>query len=165
LKIDNDIIKKHRKGVRILSNTTQINHRALVIQSTCDLESDLCDRLAAFFVSRNSNLVESKVKDDIYGEGGMFSSLSKMAKIAYYLGLISKEHQHDLLKLTKLRNRYGHDKSRKQLDEEPSLNKLIQDTNLFRQNKSELENLKPQAVYLAIKDQLIKEIQKIEDFS
>jgi len=38
-------------------------------------------------------------------------------------------------------------------------------TNLFRQNKSELENLKPQAVYLAIKDQLIKEIQKIEDFS
>ncbi|MGZ5531120.1 MAG: MltR family transcriptional regulator [Methylomonas sp.] len=121
----------------------------------------MCEKIADFFVLRNSDVQKEDVMNDLYCESGLLGSLSRIAKVAFYLGFINKQVQHDLLKLSRIRNKYAHDKHRLQLDDEPEFVKLLTDTFIYRQNMTDLEPLRPQAVFLSIQEQLSKFINEI----
>lgn len=163
MKIEDDILKKNEGKIHcILSPAGYVNHRALVIQSVCEIESDLCSIIGDFFVSRNNEIEKEKVLSDLYSENGMLGSLFRIAKIAFYLGLINKELHHDLNKLAKLRNRYAHDKNRGQLEQEPDLYKFMTDTYLFRQNRARFNEFVPLGVFMSIQEQISRQIQQID---
>jgi DNA-binding MltR family transcriptional regulator len=162
MKIDKEVLEKNKKGFRVLSNSRETIHRSMVIQRICELESDLCEKIAEFFTLRNSSITKEKVMKDLYSENGLLSSLSKSAKIAYYLGFIDDDIRHDLSKLAKLRNSYAHEKHRKQLQDEPDLLKLMHDSILYRKNKPELDALSPQHLFLSIQETLQKKVGAID---
>lgn len=58
-------------------------NRALVIQSVCEIESDLCEKIADFFIGRNKGVTREAVMEDLYYESGLLGSLARIAKIAF----------------------------------------------------------------------------------
>ena len=160
MKIDKEILERNKKGFMVASNPTELTHRSMVIQKVCELESDLCELIAEFFVLRNHRITKEKVMGDLYSEGGLLSSLSKSAKMAYYLGFIDGDIRHDLVKLAKIRNCYAHDKHRGQLQDEPDLLKFLHDSVLYRKNASELEQMRSQHVFLSIQEYIKEVISK-----
>jgi len=154
-----EILQQWRGNTIILTAPGQLNHRAITIQIACDLEAYLSELLSAFFVSQNPLVSHKNALSELYSEGRVLSSLKKMADVALYLGLISEEQRYDLKSLSKLRDRYAHDRHRKQLYEEPELFALITRTNLYKNNRSDLNGFDQQAILMCIKEQLIFDLK------
>jgi hypothetical protein len=155
-----EIIQRWRSTQIILSAPGQLNHRAIAIQVACDLESHLSELLSAFFASQNPSKSHDTAMNELYADGRVLCSLRKMADVALYLGLISEEQRYDLKALSKLRDHYAHGRSLKQLGDEPQLFALVTNTNLYRNNKSELSGLDQQAVFMCVKEQLIVNLKE-----
>lgn len=157
--IDADIVASHRGITIILTEPGQLHHRAMAIQAACDFEAYLSELLSAFFTSRNPEVTHETACRDLYSDGRVLGSLSKMADIAVYLGLISQSQQSALKKFARLRNHYAHGRHRGQLRTEPELFKLITSTDLYTQNAEQLRSLDEQAVFMCIKEQLARDIK------
>ena len=96
MKIDQDILfTKGEIGI-LFANPREFSHRTIVIQRVCELEEELCNKLADFFASRNRMTPKEKISDDLCNEDGLLGSLHRVAKVAFYLGFVSHEQYHDL---------------------------------------------------------------------
>lgn len=153
--MEQNLIDEHRRGFRVFGDSSQLNHRALIIQSACDIERALVAILHAFFRQRRPEIPSDRIEREMLDEKGVLDSLAKLTKAAFYLGLIEEETKHDIQKIASLRNRYAHDRERLQLDNDPEMFKFITDTFLYKRNASRLAELRPQAVFLCVRDQLL----------
>lgn len=155
-----EIVQPWRGTQIICGPPGQLNHRAIAIQVACDLESHLSELLSAFFVSQNPLKSHGTAISELYSDGRVLSSLRKMADVALYLGLISEEQRYDLKTFSKLRDCYAHGRTLRQLTDEPQLFALVTKTNLYKNNKLELNGLDQQAVFMCIKEQLIVDLKE-----
>ena len=125
----NPEIVQQWRGTQIILTDGQMNHRAAVIQTVCDLESQLSELLSAVFISRNPSVSHELATKELYTDERVLSSLRKMADVAFFLGVISKEQRFDLKALATLRDRYAHHRHAKQLYDEPVYYALVTNTN------------------------------------
>jgi DNA-binding MltR family transcriptional regulator len=148
------------RGTPVVLTDGQLSHRAVAIQTVCDLEAQLSELLSAVFVSRNPHVSHEMAIKELYTDERVLSALRKMADVAFFLGLIDAEQRFDLKTLAILRDRYAHHRTAKQLYDEPTLFALVTKTNLYRRNKGQLEGLNEQAVLMCIKAQLLFDLQE-----
>jgi hypothetical protein len=137
-----------------------MNHRAMAIQTVCDLESQLSELLSAVFISRNPSVSHDLATRELYTDERVLSSLRKMADVAFFLGVIDQEQRFDLKTLATLRDRYAHHRHAKQLYDEPEYFALVTKTNLYRNNQQQLLGLNEQAVLMCIKAQLMRDLRE-----
>lgn len=133
-----------------------LNHRKWIIMRALDLENALMEALLQWLRSSNVAMNGEKARRDLFEEGPL-RYLKAMAAVALHAGMIGPKTRHDLGKFADLRNRYAHDRHRKQLDEDPKMLKLLTDTYLYRENRERLENLGnmlEQKAMFAISEQL-----------
>jgi hypothetical protein len=156
----NPEIVEQWRGTQIILTDGQMNHRAAAIQTVCDLESQLSELLSVVFVSRNPKVSHEMAIRELYTNERVLSALRKMADVAFFLGLIDSEQRFDLKTLAILRDRYAHHRDAKQLYDEPDLFALVAKTNLYRNNKQQLEGFNEEAVLMCIKAQLIFDLRE-----
>jgi hypothetical protein len=154
-----EIIQQWR-GNQVFLSDGQMNHRAAAIQTVCDLESQLSELLSAVFISRNPEVSHELATKELYTDERVLSSLRKMADVAFFLGVINQEQRFDLKALAMLRDRYAHHRHAKQLYDEPDYYALVTKTNLYKNNKPQLDGLNEQAVLMCIKAQLIFDLRE-----
>lgn len=145
-------VLKHWKGGVILFDDGAPDHRGLAIRAACDLEAELVSLLAEFLVKDKGFELERGNKE--FEDWG----LKKLADLAFMLNFISNEDRHDIRKVSRLRDRYAHDKRRGQLDEDEEMFAFLKNTYLFR-GSIELRQLNRQEVLFCIRDELLARVQ------
>ena len=156
----NPAIVQQWRGTQVILTDGQLNHRAIAIQTVCDLESQLGELLSAVFISLNPNVSHELATKELYTDERVLSSLRKMADVAFFLGVVGQEQRFDLKALATLRDRYAHHRHAKQLYDEPDYYALITKTNLYKNNKLLLDGLYEQAVLMCIKTQLMHDLSE-----
>lgn len=160
MSVREDIIEKQKRGFLVFGLQDQIDHRGTIIRGACEIETSLTDLLNRYFHSVNPSFSRNKALSELYAENRTLGSSKKMTDIAYYLGLVSDQLRHDLGKVSRLRNRYAHDRDRKQLDQDKEMYAILQDTYLYKGTPG-LRDMKPQAVLLSIINELVAQVREV----
>ena len=142
-----DIAEANRR-FHIMQSMSQFNHRAMVLRSVCELEFQCAKLLFTFFKTKNSANTWEDAEDELFGENGLLGSLTRMVKIAIYLGLLEPDEAADLRLFARLRNMYAHGREREQFYEDPKAAALIRTFRLYGQSPS-LQGHDEQGIFLS----------------
>jgi hypothetical protein len=123
--VRSDIVTTNERKPVIFGDGS-LDHRGLAIRTACDLEAELVSLLSKFLMKTNGFAAAQAVNE--FEDWG----LKRLADLAFYLSFISDEDRHDIRKLGRLRDRYAHDKERKQLTEDAEMFALIEATYLYK---------------------------------
>ena len=99
--------------------------------------------------AKNQTLDISQARREFFEEGPI-SSLKKIADFAYFAGIVGPRTRHDLRKFATLRDRYAHDRQRKQLDEDPDMLGLVKQTYTYKENAEALSNDAPYSIFVRV---------------
>ena len=132
--------------VMIFASQTQANHRAMVVQTMCELEFEMAQLLFAFFSKQGTNATWEQAENELFGDAGLLGSLSRMVKLSRYLALTDNDEAHDLMVLARLRNMYAHGRDRKQFYEDPKTSSQVEKLILYR-NSPALSRHDHQGIY------------------
>jgi len=138
MKLSEDTLAKPTQFHVMRGADDQFEHRAQVIRLACDLELLLTDNCLRWLGEHNPNLDHAAARKEFFEEGPI-GSLKKLADLAYFTGSIGPKTRHDLRKFASLRDRYAHDRERKQLSDDPEMFALLTATYTFRDNRELLQ--------------------------
>lgn len=154
--IIDDAILRNKTAFWTSGKSGEVGHRSAIIMGAADLELLLAGAVIAWLGKVNPQFNAERAKKELIDEGPL-GSLTKLAEVAFHAGIIGEKTKHDLRRFAKLRDRYAHDRHRGQLDDDPDMFKLIQDTYLYRENRAKLEavsDLHEQRALIAVCEQL-----------
>lgn len=146
-----------RGRISIFSGRSEFDHRAEILLKACDLEWRLSNAVLTLLQRYNTDLDREIATTELITEGPL-NSLKKLSDVSLQLGLIGPKTHHDLVKFSKLRNRYAHDRERKQLPEDHEMYRLLQETYLYRESQQALASVDEQGTMYAIYEQLAEYI-------
>ncbi|MCB1887833.1 MAG: hypothetical protein KDH20_09525 [Rhodocyclaceae bacterium] len=132
----------------IMQSMGQFDHRAMVLRSVCELEFQCAQLLFALFKTKNPAKTWEEADSELFGENGLLSSLTRMVKIAVYLGLLEPDEVADLRIFARLRNMYAHGREREQFHEDPKAAALIRSLRLFKLSPT-LQSHDDQGIFLS----------------
>jgi DNA-binding MltR family transcriptional regulator len=144
----------------VVYDSGSTDHRGLVIRTTCDLENALAKLLFSHFTKMSPRVTWERAQKELFSESGLLSSLSKMTKIATYLGLVTADEAHDLRLLARLRNMYAHGRQRDQLDRDQEASRVIMDLVLHKNSAATFAGSEIEWIYLGCTAHLLSLLEQ-----
>jgi DNA-binding MltR family transcriptional regulator len=141
-----------RVNFLVMHESTQLDHRGLVLTGVADLEEIMANLLLAYFRKADPSLTSSIEDVDIFRENRALGSLSKMLHIAPLLGLVTNEELYDLGRLVRLRNMYAHGKNRKQFHYDAETLNVLRSLKLYAASANALAKEQDQFVFIEMKE-------------
>lgn len=150
-----EAIAAANKGALVFSDPTQFDHRGMVIRVVCNLERVFAELLFAFFQSLNPKSSWGRAQKELFSETAILSSLTRMTRLAYYLGLVNEDEVHDLRIFARLRNMYAHGRERKQFYQDPIAADLLRHLRLYKNSQEVFADFDDQGIFLSCSAYLI----------
>lgn len=153
-----EYLKKIRDAFEWGSQAVQADTQRIVLFNA-RIESRLRELLIEKFISMQVDATKSKIEKDMSGD---FSSPSRMAKLAYYLGLIDTSLYKDILNLNKLRNNYAHShEPLGPLESNKEGFERLMNTNIYKKYRKDFIEISEYRVYRCICEKICDDLEEI----